>query len=137
VWQASARLVINHPDLDRAELARKIQHRWSGKGNVNVQLFNEHKSASDSAADIIGNSLQHLGQIGFDQTGWRWPPRWHADYHSWLFRQRRGLQPLGISSQPRSMISLPCSVDVGAAEEESVVWGGWRSGDMEPMPIAF
>jgi hypothetical protein len=63
VWQASARLVINHPDLDRAELARKIQHRWSGKGNVNVQLFNEHKSASDSAADIIGNSLQHLGQM--------------------------------------------------------------------------
>jgi hypothetical protein len=137
LWQPCVHLLVHHPLLDRMELVRRTMRQWPGAGCVNIVPFSPLRSAVDNAADIVGNSLERFEPSVSDETDAIWPLHRRAEWHTWLFSQRRGLQPLVISSQPRSMISLPCSVDVDAAEEESVVWGGWRSGDMEPMPIVF
>jgi hypothetical protein len=136
-WQALARLAVHHPHLDRAALVQGIMQRWRGTRRVDVQLFNEQKSASDNAADMTGNSLQHLDPIRFAQTGWRWPPRWQAEYHLWLFSRMRGLQPISISSQPRPTIfpspinrKMKTVADILAMSE-------WRDDGLEPMPIVF
>jgi hypothetical protein len=136
-WHAHAHLAVHHPHLDRAALARAIMQRWPGARRVDVQPFDEQKSASDEAADIVGNSLQHLDRMSFDQTGWRWLPHLRAEYQTWLFSQRRGLQPLSISSQPQPT-NFPCPIvrkmknvaDVFASNE-------WRDDGLEPMPIVF
>jgi hypothetical protein len=136
-WQARARLAVHHPHLDRAALARAIMQRWPGARREDVQIFDEQKSASGNAAATVGSSLRYLDHINFKKMDRRWPPRWQAHYHSWLFSRRRGLQPISISSQPRPTI-FPYPVSRKMKNVADVLAGNeWRDDGLEPMQIVF
>jgi hypothetical protein len=137
LWQPCVHLMVHHPLLDRTELVRGITRQWPGAGCVNILPFSPLRSAADNAADIVGNSLERFERSVSHETDAGWPLHRSVEWHTWLFSQRRGFQPLGISSQPQSIISMRCFDHMEDAEGEFVVRGGWRGGDIEPMPIVL
>ncbi len=132
-WLPTAHLALHHPHLDRAELARSVMRRWPGAKRVDVRPFGEHQRAAENAADVVGYALEQSERVGIHGADFRWPPRWRADYHSWLFSLKRGLQPLGISLRPRREDHEPCPDDGGnlAAEAE------WPRREIELMPVVI
>jgi hypothetical protein len=133
LWLLRANLAVHHPHLEFAELAREVTHQWPGSGRVDVHSFNEHQSAADNAADIVGHSLGTFRRAGVDGAGCSWPARWHAEYHAWLFGLKRGLQPLGISSRPQREKDVLCADGVG----NFMIEAGWQGDEIEPMPMLF
>jgi hypothetical protein len=133
LWQLCVRLAVHHPHLDRPELARAIMHQWPEAGRVVVHRFEDHQSAADNAAAIVGNALERFEQGGFYGADSRRPTRWHAELQSWLFGLRRGLQALGISSRPQRDEDVACANDV----QDCMVEAGQQGGEIEPMPVLF
>ncbi len=110
-WLPCAHLAVQHPHLDRAELARSVMRRWPGSKRVDVQPFDDHQPAVESAAGVVRRALEGSGPLGFGGGGARWPPPRRANFHSWLFSLKRGLQPLGMSLRPGREIDGPYAAD--------------------------
>lgn len=122
LWLQHVHLAVHHPHLDRAELVRAVTHQWPGSQRVSVRPFEEHRSAADNAAAVVGKALERFGD--------EWPAHSRADFHGWLHGLRRGLQPLALSSRPRRE-GMPCRgsiKDVTARVE-------WQDREIEPMPV--
>ena len=133
LWMLRADVAVHHPHLDRAELARAVTHQWLGSEHVIVRQFEEHKSAADNAADVVGGSLGKFRQTGVDGADCSWPARWHAEYQAWLFGLKRGLQPLGISSRSQREKDVQCTKRLDGFMPEA----GRQDSEIEPMPVLF
>ncbi len=78
-------------------------------------------------------ALEGAGPVGFGGDGFRWAPPRRADFHSWLFSLRRGLQPLGMSLRPGRETDAPYGADMW----NPTAWGGWQGREIEPMPVVI
>jgi hypothetical protein len=131
LWMPCANLAVCHPHLDRAELARVLMHQWPGSGRVFLRPFDSRRTAADNAAAVVDDGLDGLEQARFSDTDSQRTARWDAELQSWLFRLRRGLQPLGMSLRAR-----PNSNVRYANEEDRFTAGkGWMGDEIEPMPV--
>ncbi len=79
--------------------------------------------------------MKSFGRVGLHGGDLMWPARRRADFHSWLFGLKRGLQPLGLSLRPHREEYAPHADDLEVYA--STAGPGWREGEIEPMPVVF
>ena len=80
---------------------------------------------------MVGSVLEGFERIGFNDTDSRQAARCHAEFQSWLFGLRRGLQPLGMSSRARPSLDL-LHID---NKDRFTAEKGWMGEEIEPMPV--
>ena len=133
LWRPCANLAVHHPHLDRAELARAVMHQWPGSGRVSLFSFESHQTAADGVSTMVGSMLEGFERTGFNGADSRRTARWHAQFQSWLFGLRRGLQPLGMSSKAQRNSAVS---NVGH-EVDLTHGSGLQGAEIEPMPVLF
>ena len=101
------------------------------RNRVVVQRFDGQQSAADNAAAVVSCALENFEQVRFNGADPRQTVHRHAEFYSWLFGLRRGLQPLGMSSRARPKSGVPYAHD----KDRFTVGDGWNGDEIEPMPV--
>lgn len=101
-WVVTFHGIASLGSVERQELARELEARWSAPGQVHVQPFHEDKPTSDNLNSLVRYSLKHEHTTATTVSGAEpWAMAWKVEFYEYVNRWSPGFKSLRIWIKPR------------------------------------